>query len=218
MTMKHPNHTSWQQAMHSALANLAKTDDALDTKIKAYGYPADRSLPQGYQTLARIIIGQQISRAVASHIWEKLGQAGWQDADAIAECSVAELKECGLSGRKAEYLIGAAQACLSGALRFADLPEMSGDDASAHLVALRGVGAWTADNYRLFALGDMDAWPGNDLALQEAMRRLRQLQDRPDHKMMDRLASQWAPYRGAGALMLWHIYAHEVRLATPSAI
>jgi len=64
----------------------------------------------------------------------------------------------------------------------------------------------------------MDAWPVNDIALQEGMKRLKQLESRPDGKAMQRLGEAWRPYRGAGALMLWHIYGILVRKATISDI
>ena len=105
-----------------------------------------------------------------------------------------------------------------GSLNLAQLPDLTGDEVQARLTALRGIGAWTADNYRLFALGDMDAWPGNDMALQEGMKRLKTMAYRPDLKEMNKLAAGWSPYRGAGALFLWHLYAAEVRGATPSDI
>lgn len=201
-----------------ALDRLATSDEALAHKIASYGYPRDRFMPAGFNSLARIIIGQQISRQVASHIWQKIEAKGWQDEHDFCHLTIEELKSCGLSTRKSEYLIGAASACVSGSLPLSSLHELDEEKVSEHLVSLRGIGHWTADNYRLFVLGHLDAWPGNDIALQEAMKRLRQLETRPSADDMNRLAADWAPYRGAGALMLWHIYAHEVRLATPSEI
>ena len=120
----------------------------------------------------------------------------------------------GLSRRKAEYLIGIADEIQSGRLDLASLAEMSGEDVQKRLVEIRGIGAWTADNFRLFALGDMDAWPANDIALQEGMKRLKSLGERPNGKMLETLGEAWRPYRGAGALMLWHIYGILVRQAT----
>lgn len=201
-----------------ALDRLAMSDEALAHKIALYGYPLDRFMPAGFNSLARIIIGQQISRQVASHIWQKIEAKGWQDEHDFCHLTIEELKSCGLSTRKSEYLIGAASASVDGSLPLLSLHELDDSQVSEHLISLRGIGHWTADNYRLFVLGHMDAWPGNDIALQEAMKRLRQLDKRPTADEMNCLANDWTPYRGAGALMLWHIYAHEVRLATPSAI
>ena len=95
---------------------------------------------------------------------------------------------------------------------------MPGESVQKRLVEIRGIGAWTADNFRLFALADMDAWPVKDVALQEAMRILKSLNTRPDADMMEALGEGWRPYRGAGALMLWHLYAIEVRNASVADI
>ena len=204
--------------LQHALDKLAEDDKDLKAKIRAYGYPQNRFMPAGFKSLVRIIIGQQISRHVASHIWQKIEAQGWQDEDDFSTRTIDELKLCGLSMRKSEYIIGAAQACINGTLPIHSFTQMTDDDVIHHLVSIRGIGHWTADNYRLFVLGHMDAWPGNDIALQEAMKRLRQLPKRPQADDMEKLAARWTPYRGAAALMLWHIYAHEVRLASPSAI
>ncbi len=91
---------------------------------------------------------------------------------------------------------------------------MTGSDVQKCLMEIRGIGAWTADNFRLFALGDMDAWPANDLALQEGMKRLKNLAERPSGKDLFLLGNAWRPFRGAGALMLWHIYGILVRKVT----
>ena len=126
--------------------------------------------------------------------------------------------EAGLSRRKAEYLIGIADEIASGRLDISSLADMKGEDVQKRLVAIRGVGAWTADNFRLFALADMDAWPVKDVALQEAMRILKSLDTRPTAEEMETLGEAWRPWRGAGALVLWHLYAVEVRKATVADI
>ena len=205
-------------AIKEALQQLARQDDDIARALNAYGYPRDRRMTQSFESLAKIIIGQQISRIVATNIWNRLDEAGWTSASAISRLDCAALKIKGLSLRKAEYIKGLAIAIEDGSLNLAQLPDLTGDDVQARLTALRGIGAWTADNYRLFALGDMDAWPGNDMALQEGMKRLKNMAYRPDLKEMTKLAESWSPYRGAGALLLWHLYAAEVRSATPSEI
>ena len=161
------------KTVKTALDALALRDDDIARGLAAYGYPPSRSLPQSYESLAKIIIGQQISRAAATSICDKLSKAGWVTAETVAQLSISEMQLKGLSLRKAEYLMTLAQEIASGALSLDALQNMTGDKVQARLVALRGIGKWTADNYRLFALGDMDAWPGNDIALQEAMKRLK---------------------------------------------
>ncbi len=197
-----------------ALDQLAAIDADIAAALSRFGPPPDRSLPASFETLARSIIGQQISRAAASAIWTRMLDQDHSSAPIIAAKQPDDLMPFGLSQRKAEYLIGIADEIQSGRLDLATLAKMSGQDVQKRLVEIRGIGAWTADNFRLFALGDMDAWPANDIALQEGMKRLKSLDERPNGKMLETLGEAWRPYRGAGALMLWHIYGILVRKAT----
>ena len=209
--------TIMQQKLFSsggALDQLAAIDADIAAALSRFGPPPDRSLPASFETLARSIIGQQISRAAASAIWTRMRDQDHSNAPIIASKQPNDLMPFGLSRRKAEYLIGIADEIQSGRLDLASLAEMSGEDVQKRLVEIRGIGAWTADNFRLFALGDMDAWPANDIALQEGMKRLKSLDERPNGKMLETLGEAWRPYRGAGALMLWHIYGILVRQAT----
>ena len=197
-----------------ALDQLAAIDADIAAALSRFGPPPDRSLPASFETLARSIIGQQISRAAASAIWTRMRDQDHNSAPIIATKQPDDLMPFGLSRRKAEYLIGIADEIQSGRLDLAALAEMGGEDVQKRLVEIRGIGAWTADNFRLFALGDMDAWPANDIALQEGMKRLKSLDERPNGKMLETHGEAWRPYRGAGALMLWHIYGILVRKAT----
>ena len=197
-----------------ALDQLAAIDADIAAALSRFGPPPDRSLPASFETLARSIIGQQISRAAASAIWTRMRDQDHNSVPIIASKQPYDLMPFGLSRRKAEYLIGIADEIQSGRLDLAALAKMSGEDVQKRLVEIRGIGAWTADNFRLFALGDMDAWPANDIALQEGMKRLKSLDERPNGKMLETLGEAWRPYRGAGALMLWHIYGILVRQAT----
>ena len=199
-----------------ALHHLAKLDADIADALDRYGAPPDRTMPQGFTTLIRTIIGQQISRHAATSVWGRLRDAGLDAPKPIHKAGIDALKSHGLSQQKASYIYGIAEAVADGRLDFASLADKSGEEVSAILTALKGVGDWTADNYRLFALLDMDAWPYNDLALQEGMKILKSLKHRPDAKAMQNLAKGWRPYRGAGALMLWHIYAkyrHDASIA-----
>ena len=209
--------TIMQQKLFSsggALDQLAAIDADIAAALSRFGPPPDRSLPASFETLARSIIGQQISRTAASAIWTRMRDQDHSNAPIIASKQPDDLMPFGLSRRKAEYLIGIADEIQSGRLDLASLAEMSGGDVQKRLVEIRGIGAWTADNFRLFALGDMDAWPANDIALQEGMKRLKSLDERPNGKMLEMLGEAWRPYRGAGALMLWHIYGILVSKAT----
>jgi len=197
-----------------ALAKLAALDDDIRSALDAFGPPRDRSEAPGFATLARVIIGQQISTKAAASVWAKMKTNRFDESAIAAAASWEELRGAGLSQRKAEYVQGLAASIESGALDLDALPHLDGEEASRQLVAIRGIGEWTADNYRLFVLADMDAWPFNDLALQEGMKILKALNTRPDGATMKTMGEEWRPYRGAGALMLWHVYAQHRHAAT----
>lgn len=203
------------EAMRNALQAL----DVLDADIKAararWGNPPDRFSQPGFSALVRIILGQQISRAVADTLWSRMTEQNWCDAPALAALDYPDLQGIGLSRRKAEYIIDLARAEAEGRLDLENLGQQPAEIFTQKLIAYRGVGGWTVSNYRLFCLADLDAWPGNDLALMEAVKRLKNLPARPSHTEMDLLANSWMPYRGAAALLLWHLYACLVRNSRP---
>ena len=199
---------------NGALESLSQLDKDIKKALKRYGPPPDRSLPATFQTLARSIVGQQISGAAASSVWNRMKEAELATEDVISGLEPDDMMPLGLSRRKAEYIIGLAKEITSGDLLLESLPKMSGDEVQKRLVKIRGIGAWTADNYRLFALADLDAWPVADIALQEGMKILKSLDTRPDVKIMESMGEPWKPFRGVGALILWHIYGSHKRKAT----
>lgn len=199
---------------NGALAHLAKIDDDIAKALKSYGPPPDRSEEPGFATLARTIIGQQISTKAAASVWKRMAEKKYNEEKFANQATITELRQVGLSERKAEYIKGLAKAIIDGDLDIGNLNQYQGDEITKKLTAIRGIGEWTADNYRLFVLADMDAWPFNDLALQEGAKILKQLSERPDGKTLKKMGEVWRPYRGAAALMLWHIYAQYHHKAT----
>ena len=190
-----------------AMSCLDKKDADLASARKTYGNPPDRFEPATFPSLVRIILGQQISRQVAIVLWQRLQKNGWQEADALSELDYDDLQSVGLSRRKAEYVVDLARAETNGGLNLRQLNKQPAEKFSTKLLGFRGIGGWTVSNYRLFCLADFDAWPGNDLALMEAVKRLKILDRRPSHTEMDEFALQWQPYRGAAALLLWHLHS-----------
>ena len=201
-----------------ALKLLSDMDNDIKTAIQNYGYPPDRSAPANFGSLARIIVGQQVSRSAATSIWNRLLDIDIEDSSTISEAKPEDIMMAGLSRRKSEYIIGIANEIVSGSLDLECLSDLHGEEVKERLISIRGIGAWTADNYRLFALGDMDAWPANDIALQGGMKIIKSLDDRPNREEMETLGENWRPYRGAGALLLWHVYGVVVKKADISNI
>ncbi len=161
-----------------------------------------RRREDGFEAIASAIVGQQISVAAAASIWERMAVAGLLTPQGIAAASDEDLRKAGLSRPKARYLRGIAAADLD----WHALREMSDDDAIATLVALPGIGVWTAEIYLKFALGRPDVFAAGDLALQEAARQMYGLKDRPGPAALREMAQPWRPWRAVAARGLWAYY------------
>jgi DNA-3-methyladenine glycosylase II len=188
---------------------LAAADPHVAEWLPRIGYPSPRARPLGFVGFARAIVAQQVSVAAANGIWTKLETGlGEVAPERVLDASDEGLRAMGLSRQKAAYVRGLAQAVVTGDLNFDALHEAEDEDAIAAITKLKGLGRWSAEIYLLFALRRPDVWPGNDLALQEAMRILKGLRKRPDEKRLRKLGEKWRPHRSAGALFLWHVYHH----------
>ena len=192
---------------HGALRRLAADDPALAAALAAVGLPPPRDREPGFASLARIIVGQQVSTASAVAMWVKL-TAGIDPftPDGVLARTPDELRLFGLSRQKAAYTLGLAREIAEGRLNLEGLQALDDEAAIQEITRVKGLGRWSAEIYLLFALQRTDIWPAGDLALQVGMQRLRGLRKRPDPKRMIKLAEPWRPYRGAAAHFLWHYY------------
>jgi DNA-3-methyladenine glycosylase II len=161
-----------------------------------------RRWPEGFGALQDAIIGQQVSLASAAAIRARMEAAGFLGEDACACASDEALRAAGLSRQKARYVSALAQARLDyDALRM--VPD---DEVVARLVALPGIGRWTAEIYAMFSLGRADVFAPGDLALQEAARVLFGLEARPSEKELRAMSEAWRPWRSIAARALWAYY------------
>jgi DNA-3-methyladenine glycosylase II len=196
------------EEIETALGEIAQADQAVANALEEVGYPAPRNRPIGFGTLVDIIVGQQVSVAAGASIRAKLAATVQPMAPEIFLATpIEDLRAAGLSGRKVEYGLELAEAMLAGALSDTLLSSMSDTDAIKEITKIRGLGRWSAEIYLMFALGRRDVWPAEDLAIQEALRRLHQLEERPDRKTSEELVENWRPHRTVGALFLWHYFA-----------
>lgn len=193
-----------------ALDALAGRERAFAAAIERAGYPAARLRPRGYETLLRTIIGQQVSVQSANAIWGRLDAAGGTDPVKLASLSDDELRAVGLSRQKASYARSLAEAVGTGRLDLAALPE-DDEEAIAQLVAIKGIGRWSAEIYLLFADGRDDIWPAGDLAVQIECGEILGLAERPNERATRALAEAWRPHRGAAAIFAWHHYGVRLR-------
>jgi DNA-3-methyladenine glycosylase II len=210
------SHLDTQADLDRAIKALIKQDRRLRPILAATGMPALRKREPGFAGLARIVVGQQLSTASANAIWNRL--SGAYDPfhhDSISRATATRLGKLGLSGAKIKTLKLLAAEIRSARLDLNALGEQDADTAHKALVALHGVGPWTADVYLLFCLGHSDAWPAGDLALQDAVRAGLSLESRPTTKEMIALGEVWRPFRGAAAHLWWAYYRVARRPAIP---
>jgi DNA-3-methyladenine glycosylase II len=175
------------------------------------GMPALRQRAPGFEGLAQIVCGQQVSVASASAIWGRVSSAFSPfDHHAIRKARTDRLGRLGLSAAKIKTLKALARELVEERLNLDVLAEEDADAAHNTLVALHGIGPWTADVYLLFCLGHGDAWPAGDVAIQESIKVGLGLKERPTVKQMAPLAEPWRPLRGAAA-HLWWAYYHAIK-------
>jgi DNA-3-methyladenine glycosylase II len=203
-----PSHVINDQSdLDVALAALIKADLRLHALVDRAGRPSLRRRPAGFSGLCAIVCAQQLSSASAGAIWGRLTAAFDPfDHDALRRTRPSKLAKLGLSRPKIKTMKALAVSIDKGAIDLHALAEMPADDARAALMALHGIGPWTADVYLLFCLGHADAWPAGDLALQEAARIALELKSRPNARDMIELAQPWRPWRGVAAHLLWTYY------------
>jgi len=184
---------------------LAARDPGMARAFARCGVPPLRRRADGFDTLLQAVVGQQVSTASAAAIWARMEAAGLTLSEAVAAADENDLRAVGLSRPKVRYARGIAAAGVDfPALR--DLPDA---EVLARLVALPGVGPWTAEIYALTALGRRDVFPPGDLALQEAARMLYGLEARPDAAGLREMARRWSPWRAVAARLLWAWYRAE---------
>jgi DNA-3-methyladenine glycosylase II len=171
------------------------------------GDPPLRLRPAGFEGLARIIVGQQVSVASATAIWARtLTLVQPFEPDILLARTDSALANAGLSRPKIRTLRAAATAATNG-LALEDLDCASDEEVHDALTAIRGIGPWTADVYLLFCLGRADAWAPGDLALQVAAQWALDLKARPNTQQLLAIAERWRPWRGVAARLLWAFYA-----------
>lgn len=195
------------QALAFHLDGLGQRDEKLALAIARAGEIVLRTSPSGFEGLARIVCGQQLSVASARAIWGRVEALGATTPTAYLAFDEPTLRATGLSRGKFETLRGVALAAAEGGLDFAIIDKMLPEDAIATLTRLKGIGPWTAEIYLLFCAGHPDVFPAGDLALQKAVEHAFALPERPLAKDLIALSAHWSPHRGAAALMLWRYFS-----------
>jgi len=196
----------------SAVEKLVGLDPKVAEMLALSGAPPLRRRSGGFAGLASIVCSQQVSTASAAAIWGRLELAFKPfDHHAILTARTPKLQRAGLSLPKIKTFREIARTVRDGGIDLEALHEMPADEAHAKLIAIKGIGPWTADIYLLFCIGHADAFPAGDLALQEAARIAFRKRKRPTAKQLEKIAENWRPYRGVAARILWAYYAANKR-------
>jgi len=197
--------------LQAGLARLVAADPRLAPIAEKAGRFSLRRREAGYAGLCAIVCGQQLSTASAAAIRNRLFSAFDPfHHDSVRHARTDKLKRLGLSAPKIKSIREIGKAVAQGRIDLTAVGEMDADAAHAALVALHGIGPWSADIYLLFCLGHSDAFPAGDLAVQEAARIAFGLRKRPDAKALAKLAEAWRPWRGVAAHLFWAYY-HAVK-------
>jgi len=199
----------WSPKILNSFKKLSELDDDLKYIINKYNLPDSRKESNTFETLMRIIIGQQISRKAAESIYQKLKEKKITTYKNFLNTDDKYLKNIGLSFRKIIYIKDLAKNIYEKKIILNEFKRSSSEVVYNSLIKIKGIGKWTINNYQLFVLEDCDAWPGGDLAVQEAIKSLKNLDVRPDENESNNIAEKWRPFRGAAALLLWHYYSKK---------
>ncbi|GER68462.1 putative DNA-3-methyladenine glycosylase YfjP [Weizmannia acidilactici] len=165
-----------------------------------------------YACLVKCIIHQQLNMKFAHTLTERFvytfgfqkdGVWFYPPPEKTAALSVADLRALQFSERKAEYVIGLSKLVDSGELDLAKFETKPDGEILKNLTKIRGIGPWTVQNFLMFGLGRLNLFPKADIGIQNALKKLFQLEKKPTHEEMDAYAKDWEPYLSYASLYLW---------------
>lgn len=188
----------------AACEALAARDTALARAYAEIGVPAWRVGDCSFEALARMLAYQQVSTKAGAAIWGRVeALAVPMTAENILALEDEALRAAGLSRAKVRYIKAIATSEQDGRLCFQRVRAGPPEEAHKELIAITGIGPWSAQVFLLTATGCLDAWPPGDVGLMESYRQLSEAEDRHDSKAFCALAEDWAPWRGVAAHLLW---------------
>jgi DNA-3-methyladenine glycosylase II len=177
--------------------------------LERAGPPRFRRRRNGFGTLLHIILEQQVSIDAAAAMYRRLlGVCCPMMPETFLALDDTTLRSCGFSRQKMGYARDLAEVVENGKFDFVRLGVAEDEAALAELLAIRGIGRWSAEIYLLFALGRADVWPAADLGLQVAIADHLSFGSRPDEVGMRRLGETWRPWRSVAACLFWQSYLH----------
>jgi DNA-3-methyladenine glycosylase II len=197
-------------AADPAMAALIERVGEIDLKTRLRRRSEERPA-DAYGALLRAIVGQQLSTKAARTIYGRvcdLFGGTTPSPEQLLEASEKDLRACGLSGRKVEYIRDLAVHVLSGELELDRLGELSDEEAIEEIVAVRGLGQWTAEMFLIFHLERPDVLSGGDLGIRKAIQIEYELAEMPTPQRVLEIGEAWRPHRSLASLYLWESLAN----------
>jgi len=190
----------WDRAKRA----LAKRDPVMAAIMRRHPKVFMMRRGEPFMTLARAIVGQQISVKAAQSVWDRLvACVGEVSPEKILLKQRPVLRACGLSDRKTEYIADLAQHFADGRIHVHRWPRMDDEEIIAELVEVRGIGRWTAEMFLIFNLLRPDVFPLDDLGLQKGICLAYYKRRKVSLRTMRRLGETWRPWRSVATWYLW---------------
>ena len=187
-----------------AKSYLSRRDPVLRKLIKSYPDAVLGERGDAFQTLARSIVGQQISVKAAQSVWARFEAcAGRVDAATIVELPDASIRACGFSGMKVSYVKDLAARFHSGEIKPRRWSRMDDEAIIEELVKVRGIGRWSVEMFLIFHLMRPDVLPVDDLGLRRAMERAYNGSEPLTKAEMREIGAKWSPYATVATWYLW---------------
>jgi DNA-3-methyladenine glycosylase II len=197
-------------SVDEALDHLRRVDPVMSRLIHLAGPFAIVRRPDPYASLLRTILFQQLAGAAAAAIQRRwLALYGDEERPPAPEQLLAttdeQFRSTGVSRQKAGYMRDLAQHVVDGSLDFNDLPHLPDEEVVKRIVAVKGLGEWSAHMFLMFHLGRPDVMPVGDLGVRNGMRIAYNLDDTPTPARAREIGAPWAPYRSVGSWYMWRV-------------
>jgi DNA-3-methyladenine glycosylase II len=187
-----------------ATKHLARSDPVLRKLIRKYPEAEFRLRGDAFQALARAIVGQQISVKAAQSIWARFEDCvGTVKPANVVARDAAALRACGFSGQKVAYVKDLADRFHAGEIKPRRWNRMDDEAVIEELVAVKGIGRWTAEMFLMFSLVRPNVLPVGDLGLQRAMERSYNNGRALSKERMKKIAAPWSPFASVGTWYMW---------------
>lgn len=193
--------------MEAHVTQLIQLDPVFAGIVSSCGMPYFPFREEGFESMCRTILEQQVSLNSARAVYYKLKEfTGVLSPENVLLLTDEEMRHCGITRQKTRYIKALAQAIVNGQINFSKYKAMHPDDVRQELIKVKGIGNWTIDVYLMFSLQSPDILPLGDIGILSAIKDLWEITEIKD---IAKLTKKWSPYRTASAFLLWHYYLEK---------